>query len=155
MPESRSDRAIRSITASDIFRLNEVYVQATLTTSGCVEWPGLACADRRYGHFTLAGAVVPAHRVVLFLNTAELGEHARHRCNNPPCVNPEHLVWGTPTDNRRDRVLTESGSADYRDTHCVNGHEYNCFTIIHTPTGGKRCRLCKQAASRKHKAVGK
>ena len=28
----------------------------------------------------------------------------RHRCDNPPCVNPNHLVIGTQLDNIRDRI---------------------------------------------------
>ena len=28
--------------------------------------------------------------------------HLCHACNNPACSNPNHLYWGTPSDNSRD-----------------------------------------------------
>jgi hypothetical protein len=43
---------------------------------------------------------------------------ALHSCDQPSCVNPEHLRWGTAKDNGRDKVIrkrqaygTRNGSA--------------------------------------------
>jgi len=34
--------------------------------------------------------------------------HVCHACNNSKCSNPEHLYWGTASENRRDRVRYEN-----------------------------------------------
>lgn len=75
-----------------------------LTESGCLEWRGARDTERGgYGHLRVRGRTFKAHRWAWFLAH---GAHAigmvLHRCDNPPCCNPDHLFVGTAADNARD-----------------------------------------------------
>jgi hypothetical protein len=70
----------------------------------CWTWIGVT-TPAGYGMFSV-GAAILAHRFSYFLKTGDLpaGLVVRHRCDNPSCVNPAHLVAGTHKDNRRDSI---------------------------------------------------
>lgn len=72
-------------------------------TPGCWIWTGSRNADG-YGHFRY-GEIVKAHRFSYEMYVGEIprGLLIRHRCANPSCVNPEHLVPGTYKENMDDR----------------------------------------------------
>ena len=76
------------------------------TKGGCWIWKGsTACGG--YGCFTLPGCIsARAHRVSWELCYGDIPDdmNVLHKCDNPPCVNPEHLWLGTPSDNRMDSV---------------------------------------------------
>lgn len=56
-----------------------------------------------YGEIKVAGRYKKAHRLALF-GPDGMGDErfACHRCDNPRCVNPDHLFPGEAVDNVRD-----------------------------------------------------
>ena len=61
-----------------------------------------------YGRANFQGKVTGCHRKAYCLaNNVDLkdieGLVVRHTCNNPRCINPEHLLLGTASDNMQDR----------------------------------------------------
>lgn len=72
--------------------------------SGCWEWSGTK-NGYGYGIFLLPGEKpVRAHRYMFELVNGPIPEGMviMHKCDNPPCVNPDHLQLGTKDDNNKD-----------------------------------------------------
>lgn len=77
------------------------------TPSGCWEWTG-ARQRTGYGRVSRGGAgngLVGAHRAAWELTRGPIpaGLWVLHKCDNPPCCNPDHLFLGTAKDNNADR----------------------------------------------------
>lgn len=69
----------------------------------CWIWTGLL-QKSGYGVIKRKQKAVRAHRAAyeLYVGPIPTGLHVLHRCDNPPCVNPQHLFLGTHVDNMRD-----------------------------------------------------
>lgn len=79
--------------------------------SGCWLWFG-ANNKQGYGTFWCDGKSHKAHRVSYQLERGDLQPHLDllHRCDNPCCVNPEHLKQGTTRDNVLDMWAKNRGT---------------------------------------------
>jgi hypothetical protein len=77
----------------------------TVTESGCWEWKGCRFKDG-YGRIAIKRKNYLVHRISYeaFNGSIDPNLLVRHRCDNPPCMNPDHLVQGTDQDNADDMV---------------------------------------------------
>ena len=126
--------------------------------SGCWEWQG---AKTDFGYGVIGRGIrgyglVRAHRASWEIAYGEipLGLIVRHRCDNPSCINPEHLLLGTHADNTRDKI--ERGRGDTAMSHAVIAEKTGWGTGVcfrgHVKTGKNtnkgrsyaRCLICRK-----------
>jgi len=109
-----------------------------LGTDECWIWTSTTDSDG-YGKIRVTGKQRAAHRVSWALaNGREPDLCVCHSCDNPKCVNPNHLWLGTQADNLRDMIA----KGRRRKTHCAHGHELSPDNIYTYSNGRRQCRAC-------------
>ena len=115
----------------------------------CVLWQG---AKDKAGYGKIKGNTY-AHReayknVYGFIPT---GMYVCHSCDNPSCVNPEHLFLGTPNDNIQDKVKKNRQAT--RDKFKSTKIKTTDLTYIKTSV--KSCRQLAREFGCSHVAIHK
>lgn len=105
----------KSIPLSDTIR-ERFFAKVRIRADGCHEWAGHRDLDKGYGRFYIGrDATTPhspkAHIVAWRIYHGDWPtQHLLHTCDNPWCVNPEHLREGSQYDNMCDMHQKDRGS---------------------------------------------
>ena len=110
-------------------------------SGGCWEWQG-AKVPQGYGRFRIRKQVHYAHRVAWTLRFGDIpkGLSIMHKCDNPPCCRPSHMMLGTYSDNKRDSVA--KGRAATRNRARLTLEEIEIIKGLHA-NGTTRIELAK------------
>jgi hypothetical protein len=117
----------------------------------CWIWTG-PTNRKGYGWWSGGGTRGLAHRLALAASVPCPDDAllACHHCDNPPCVKPTHIYWGTEADNARD--VMERGAVVNQNvlkTHCKRGHPLAGDNLrIVGASRSRQCHICSNKRSR-------
>ena len=117
-------------------------------------WDWLASrTPKGYGHLSVNGRLVSAHRAVWILCRGPIPEgfEIDHICRNRGCVRPEHLQVVPPGFNVRQGV-EEHVRRKRAQTHCIHGHPLDSENTYVTKDKRRKCRTCVKLMMRRLRA---
>lgn len=112
--------------------------------TGCWLWYG-GTNEHGYGIFFADGRFQKAHRLAYRWAHGDFDQSldVLHSCDNPACVNPDHLRLGTHADNMRD-MARRGRQWQQKQAHCKRGHP---LTADNRSNSSQRCLICRRASA--------
>lgn len=120
--------------------------------NGCWVWTGQRSV-LGYGLIFVNRKSMLAHRAsILIFSGKEAGDDVCHKCDNPSCVNPDHLVVASHDWNMKDMASKKRGNSGYRGiTKCKRGHLFSVENTWLDKRGYRWCRTCDKIKKAKQR----
>jgi HNH endonuclease len=136
---------VQAMKPKDVIRF---WSKVPIGADGCWEWTA-GRFSTGYGAFWCDMQLHGAHRVAYELAHGPVPEGlwVLHHCDNPPCVNPEHLHVGTPGLNVAEREARGRRPNTPLKTRCAQGHEL-AGDNLRIVGDRRRCVTCSRTKAR-------
>lgn len=129
----------------------------------CIEWDGPLNSGRSpYGRIAIPdddGIIrrrkAYVHRLVWIEENGPIptGMCVLHKCDNPPCINIDHLFLGTQSDNIDDMVRKgRHVPRSIAQTHCKHGHAFSQENTYLRKDNVRACKTCMRASKKRLRA---
>ena len=128
----------------------------------CWNWIGAFGGIGNYGCFGVSGTIWRCNRLMFAmansLSRDELPTYVCHRCDNPSCVNPNHLFAGDPRINTHDMISKGRHRLNlnhpFGEQHCCHKlTEKQVLEIFRRRKAGEGQRALAREFGVKHSAI--